>query len=757
MQLFERLSIRNKVLVTMLGAVLATQALLGALWLWADSRAIGRQAVDGALMNATLVAEYAVSALVFGDVDGGRSMLDKARMVPAMTAATIYDSTGHAFASSGDTTQPWYRPTVHADRGRPGHIIRKGYLVVTAPIRYESVFYGHVRLVSSLRPMRMRLLQHAMFAGGLMILVALLAVALTVWLERFISRPILELSDITERITRDADFTRTLDSQRRDELGLLYRNFGRLLERIREKQAQRDAAEGALRASETRMRAMLDGLPDLLLTVDRDCRFTAVDGSDEHLFLPPGELLGKTFRDVLPPDVAIRSEQLVRTAIETQKVQQIEHTFDNAGEEMRLEARIIPLGPDEALALVRDVTEQHRAQVHLVRSQKMETVGTLASGLAHDFNNVLAGISSSVYLLDMLLREDGEVSREDLKESLGVITMATQRAGGIVQQLLSFARTHEARRELVDLNAVIADARVICANTIDKSVTLQFRPADKPAMVSGDRTQMQQVVLNLCVNAEHAMTIMRPPDQLRGGTLEVEVRSKVADDTMAAAHPHVRRGMSYWCVRVSDTGVGMSDKLLPRVFDPFFSTKDKMHGTGLGLAMAYRIIEQHDGFIDVHSEEGTGSTFDVCIPSATMDEPQVEHEDELCAVATSGARVLIIDDEEIVRSSTGRLLRRSGYTVACAAGGLEGLAAYKRDPDAVDLVLLDLSMPGLSGRDVFRELKAFDPAVRVLMSSGLHDDPRVLESMEDGVMGFVQKPFQLSVLIAEIERIVSGR
>ncbi len=756
MRLFEGLSIRNKVLVTMLGAALATQVLLGALVLWADSRAIGRQAIDGALMNTALVAEYAVSALVFGDVEGGRSILDKARMVPAMVGATIYDSTGRAFASSGDTTRPWYRSTLQGDRMRAGHVIGGGNLIVTVPVRYEGELYGHVRLVSSLRPMRLRLLRHAMFVGVLMVLVALLAVALTVWLERFISRPILELSNITERITRDADFTCTLDSRRRDEVGLLYRSFGRLLDRIREKQAQRDAAEQALRASETRVRAMLDGLPDVLLTVDKDCRFTAVDGSRAQLYMPPEEVLGKRVGEALPPGSASNAEQTVRKAIATQKVERFEYMVDIAEEQKRFEARVIPLGTDEALTLVRDVTEQRRAQGQLVQSQKMETVGTLASGLAHDFNNVLAGISSSVYLLEMILGEEGDASSEEVKEALGVIGTATQRAGGIVQQLLSFTRTHDTTRELVDLNAVLADVRVICANTIDKSVALQFRPADEPAVVSADRTHMQQVLLNLCVNAEHAMTIMRRPDQRRGGTLEVAVELQTADCAMTAARPNVRTGARYWCVRVSDTGVGMSDALVARVFDPFFSTKDKMHGSGLGLAMTYRIIEEHSGFVDVHSEEGAGSTFSVCIPSATPAKPPASSTREQSRAGCGGGAILIIDDEEIVRSSTSRLLEKSGYTVECAAGGLDGIAAYTRDPRAIDLVLLDLSMPGLSGRDVFRELKALDPDVRVLMSSGLRDDPRVVASMDEGVMGFIQKPFRLSVLIAEIERILSA-
>lgn len=758
MRPFERLSIRGKLLIVILGIVLFVEVVLSALFMWTDWRNTRQQATSTVLTNARLIAEYSVAPLVFGDRDGGASVLRTARSVPNLSLAAVYDSAGNAFSFSGDTTS--IDQFSFLDDRYNAHAQFVGdQLLASAPVQDVNGYYGHVHMVVDARPLTQELWRHLLWVVTISLFALLLSVGLAFILEGVISHPIENLARVTQDITRRADFSVCVTSSRTDEIGALYRDFNGLLQRIRDKEAERDAAEQALRLSETRMRTILDGMPDMIFAIGRDMVFHDAAGARESFMLEPHEFLGRRVEDVLPDDVAKGTQVAVAKALDSRRTQLYEYrlSFDGSTPGY-FEARIIPSGHDEVFAVVRDVTDKRKAEAQLLQAQKMETVGALASGLAHDFNNVLAGISSTVSLLEMSLEDNnGKVTPEELDESLEIITMATNRAAEIVRQLLSFTRRQELTIAPVDLNVALRNAMTICRNSFDKSISLDFQPNSDPAMVGGDATQMEQVVLNLCVNAEHAMTFMRPAEQTRGGRLTVQILKVVVDDQFAQGHPESVVGKAYWRLRVSDTGVGMDRQTIRRIFDPFFTTKDRHRGTGLGLATVYNIVHLHNGFIDVYSDPGHGSTFSIYLPVLEFAVAEPTQVRAVRQRSSGHATVLVIDDEELIRKSAGRILLQAGYTVLIAEGGMEGIELYRRNRDTVDIVLLDLSMPHMSGRETYLALRQEKADVAVVMSSGLRQDPRVDESLEAGVLGFVQKPYTADALLSELDRVLEKR
>ncbi|MGL4370363.1 MAG: response regulator, partial [Spirochaetota bacterium] len=271
-------------------------------------------------------------------------------------------------------------------------------------------------------------------------------------------------------------------------------------------------------------------------------------------------------------------------------------------------------------------------------------------------------------------------------------------------------------------------------------------------VISGDPSQVEQIILNLCVNAAHAMTIMRKPGEKPGGVLTVSIRHIHADSIFCSSHAEAFPGW-YWMISHCDTGVGMDSDTMHKIFDPFFTTKEKESGTGLGLVMAYSIVHQHGGFIQVYSERETGSSFNVYFPENSHAEGNEDQQEPVSAEKGTGS-ILVIDDEEIIRLIAEKMLRECGYDVTLAENGKDGIRRYKEMSKKADVILLDMAMPGMSGNEVYRELKKFDPGVKVLLTSGFRQDGRVEEALKLGINGFIQKPYSLRELSQKIKDII---
>ncbi len=399
---------------------------------------------------------------------------------------------------------------------------------------------------------------------------------------------------------------------------------------------------------------------------------------------------------------------------------------------------------DVILAVVRDLSERKKSEEQLMQAQKMETVGTLAGGLAHDFNNVLGGILGPVSILRKKLDADDKVDEDLLRRYLLMMKQAGENAASMVKQLLTLSARQELKLAPVDLNLSIKHVMKICRGTFDKTIRLEPVYCETPSMIHADPAQVEQMLLNLCVNAAHAMTIMKEKDEQWGGTLTVSFQRIFSDRYFLRHHPDARE-IDYWCLSVGDTGIGMDKNIRNKIFNPFFTTKMRGSGTGLGLAMVYNIVKQHRGFIDVSSEKGKGTTFHVYLPYFEVSDTLLADENDQKIYYGKGI-ILVVDDEERIRITARDLLSECGYTVLVAEGGHRALEIYRAEGIEIDAVLLDMSMPEMSGKETFEHLKKIDPNVNVVLTSGFKQDERVDEVMKRGIRYFIEKPYTIEKL-----------
>jgi two-component system, cell cycle sensor histidine kinase and response regulator CckA len=391
------------------------------------------------------------------------------------------------------------------------------------------------------------------------------------------------------------------------------------------------------------------------------------------------------------------------------------------------------------LCLREDITERKQLEQQLRQAQKMESLGTLAGGIAHDFNNLLAIINGYSEFC-----QQGTQEPAVLQKSLREIHRAALRASGLVRQILTFSRKTEVKFSPVDLNQLTRDLVTLMAETFPRTVTIQLDLQDRLPALLADHNQLQQIILNLCVNARDAMPA--------GGPITLTTR------TVAGAN--VRRlgadpGHHYACLRVSDTGIGMTPEIRQRIFEPFFTTKGGNQGTGLGLAVVYGIVVAHHGFIDVVSVPGVGSTFSVYLPLA---------ESSAAAQTGSGSSdfpggtesLLIVDDEESLRALLAAALARKGYTTMTARSGVDAIEMISDGSRQFDAVLLDLNMPGASGVEVLKVIRICRPRLKVVVVSG-HINPAARVEFEQlGQRYFVQKPYKLDELGRQLRSLLDS-
>ncbi|PKL37438.1 MAG: hypothetical protein CVV44_13885 [Spirochaetae bacterium HGW-Spirochaetae-1] len=396
--------------------------------------------------------------------------------------------------------------------------------------------------------------------------------------------------------------------------------------------------------------------------------------------------------------------------------------------------------------------EKESVRLQLMQAQKMEAVGNLAGGLVHDFNNVLNAISGSLEIIQTLLEKEVLSKGEKIERYIDMARTSFQRARDIISQLLMISKKQEQKLSPVDINLSLEHILNIAMNSFPKSVQLDFHLLDLPAYIHADETQIEQAFLNIAVNASHAMTIMRGEGEGEGGRMTVTIERREFDVDFCSLHPEADKGKAYVLISFTDTGVGMDEDVRLRIFEPFFSTKTDL-GTGLGLSMVYSIIKMHKGFIDVYSEPGVGTVMRVYIPEYTVDDVRrIRREHQLQAVQGTGT-ILVVDDEKDMILIAEEFLRQCGYYVVGAEGALAGIDTFKKNHRNIDAVLLDLSMPVKSGVEMIRELQKIDPAVRVLLASGLSNDERIEKALKNGARGFIAKPYskyELSVKMKEI-------
>lgn len=395
--------------------------------------------------------------------------------------------------------------------------------------------------------------------------------------------------------------------------------------------------------------------------------------------------------------------------------------------------------PQKVLAINTDISERKRLEAQFLRAQRMESIGTLAGGIAHDLNNVLAPITMSIGLLQE------HVTDPEAREILSTIEISAARGADMVKQVLSFARGMEGPRIPTDVGGLLEDVGRIVRETFPRNIHFRTDPTADTWKILGDPTQVHQVLLNLCVNARDAMP--------QGGELRISAENVTLDEHFAemsgqaSPGPYVRLG-------VSDTGVGIAPAIIDQIFDPFFTTKDVGEGTGLGLATARAIARDHGGTLAVQSEEGSGTTFVLYLP-ALPSKPAVEQpRNARSRRKGSGELILVVDDEEAVCRVTRRTLEAHGYRVLTAPDGADALGLYARACDEVAVVLTDLMMPVLDGPSTIRALKRMNPDVKVVAASGLSVDGVMARAAAAGVRHFLWKPYTAGRLLEVLDEVI---
>ncbi|MGC9092190.1 MAG: PAS domain S-box protein [Bacteroidota bacterium] len=384
----------------------------------------------------------------------------------------------------------------------------------------------------------------------------------------------------------------------------------------------------------------------------------------------------------------------------------------------------------------RDVTQELMLEEQLIQAQKMESIGLLASGIAHDFNNLLGGILGYASFMKTKLSQSDPIYRY-----ADTIERSATRAAELTSQLLAFARGGQYNVKPVNVNDIAEEALKLAKSSLDKSIVIETHFQSELPNVEGDAGQIQQVLMNLILNARDAMPA--------GGKLIVSTESLVLAEEYVKSHVEAKKGL-YVLLSVSDTGIGMDKKTLQRIFEPFFTTKEK--GTGLGLSMVYGIVKNHGGFIRVYSEVGEGTTFRVYLPASEKTETPLRMEE--APMSTGNELILVVDDEDTLRELVKDVLETYGYRVMLAGNGEEALQVYSKHKEEIALVILDMVMPKMGGRETFLKLKELNPKVRALLSTGYSQNGKAQEILNSGVMGFLQKPYQAEELAAKVRKVL---
>ncbi|MBX6363074.1 MAG: PAS domain S-box protein [Gemmatimonadetes bacterium] len=590
---------------------------------------------------------------------------------------------------------------------------------------------------------------------GLIALVFVALGAAGAWaLSRQVTAPLVEVTRAAEDIAR-GDYARRVSTTRRDELGRLASAFNSMAEQVGSAAAsltaradELEAANAKLRDSEQRYRQLVELSPDGII-VHRDLRIRFANPAALVLVgaAAPADFIGRSVLDMTHPDEHEAVERRTRRCQEAGEpapfVERRIRRLD--GTELSAEAASRPImldGRRAVLTIIRDTSERKRLEAQFRQAQKMEAVGQLAGGVAHDFNNVLTVIAGYTGILLADLPADAP-ARADVAE----IQAAAERAATLTRQLLAFSRRQLLQPRPLDLNALTADLEKMLRRVLPADIQFETRLDPALGSVHADPGQIEQVLMNLVVNARDAM-----PD---GGRLTIETANVELAEGQAPLHWEARPG-HYVMLAVSDTGHGMDEDVQAHIFEPFFTTKEKGKGTGLGLSTAYGIVKQSGGFISVYSEPGHGTVFKVYLPRVDAEALPDSRADLTGAVTRGCETILLAEDEAPVRATVRRILERAGYTVLEAATGREALELCARGTPAIDLLVTDMVMPDMNGRDLAARFRERYPRAATLFMSGYTED----DVQRQGVLGagvvFVEKPFTPQALTAKVREALAA-
>lgn len=516
---------------------------------------------------------------------------------------------------------------------------------------------------------------------------------------------------------------------------------------------ERDQLANELEKSKVFLRKVIDAAPSMIFVKDREGRFTLVNQAVADMYGTTVEgLIGKRDRDFNPKQEEVEhflDHDRMVIDLEREVFIAEEKITDSDGNIHWLQTIKRPIktarhDEPQVLGVATDISENKKLYEQLVQAQKMEAIGQLAGGVAHDFNNYLTGIMGYTSLLKI-----STSSPKDVEYAANMIESITKKGSQLTEKLLGFARKGKNQNISVDMHACVRETAALLNCTIEKNIKVtQMLEAPSPFIV-GDPTQMQQLILNLIINARDAIRMAQ-------GNLE-QGKIKVATSTVKLLpddYLELKAG-PYFCLSVSDNGCGIEPSIIDKIFEPFFTTKDPSKGTGMGLAMAYGIVKNHHGTIKVSSRPGEGSVFTIFLPSADAG-ATVAPERKLSRTVSGEGHILIVDDHQIILDVTARMLAYLGYDVVTANDGVEALKYFSENLADIDLVIIDMVMPNMGAKDCYREMKRMKPDIKAILSTGYGRNGAAQEILNDGITAFVQKPYHLEKLSQVVAEVLHG-
>jgi PAS domain S-box-containing protein len=510
---------------------------------------------------------------------------------------------------------------------------------------------------------------------------------------------------------------------------------------------ERKRAEKALQQSEEKYRTLIDNIQDgVFLIQDAKIQF-ANEAFARIAGYTVEEITGKDFRElVAPEDLEIVADRYHRRQAGDDVPREYELRMLHKDEKTRIfvnmKVGLVTYRDRMAsIGTVKDITEKKKLESQLLRAQRMESIGTRTSGIAHDINNMLTPIMLSLEILREKFKD------EQSQRLLNTIERSTQHGANLMRQVMSFARDVESERMALQVTGTISEIEKIAKETFPRNIEIRTDVPKDLWNISGDSTQLHQVLMNLCVNARDAM-----PD---GGILSISAENLFIDEDYAHINIETKVGPSI-VITVSDTGIGIPPEILDRIFEPFFTTKELGKGTGLGLSIVLEIVKSHGGFINVNSEVGKGTVFKIYLPAITTTETQKAEDRRFELPEGHGESILVVDDEPQILDITRVTLESHGYRVLTTDNGKEAIILYSQYRDEIKLVLMDMIMPVMDGSMSIRELRKVDPKVKIIAVSGLTEKDK-LTNVAGTVRAFLPKPYTTERLLKTIQEVLTTK
>ncbi len=715
------------------------------------------------------------AALTFGDKQSATETLEAFKSVPTIIGAAVYDSKGKVFAH--------YSRDGHAHN--PEKISQYGYKSGFYHIDFSDVIVldreiiGSIYICAELESFYARIIRYLLALTIVMGLAFLLSSMLFARLHRIITEPISTLTDLMRVVSKEQDYSVRANVYGSDELSYLTQGFNEMLEKIHERDielaqyrthledlvkkrttelttanrelekelAERIRIEKELAESEYRYRTIFEttGNPSAIIGADTtilmtNSAFERISGYTRE------EVEGKmNFMSFIAADDLdkLKGYHIARrTSPQTTPTEYECRVIDKAGNVLHvvMTSAIIP-GTDRSVTSMLDMTERKRLEEQLIQSQKMEAIGQLAGGVAHDFNNILTSIIGYGNLIQMKISDN-----EKLAQYMDPLLVSADKAKHLTQALLAFSRKQIISPRPIDLNEVIENVKAFLIRLIGEDIELKTHFTEKDLVVFADAGQIDQILMNFATNARDAM-----PD---GGTFGIDTNVVTIDEIFSKKHHYGKPGQ-YALMRIFDTGVGINKKIQEHIFEPFFTTKEVGKGTGLGLSIVYGIVKQNNGYINVYSEPGHGTVFKIYLP---LIQSKIEQEKSEPSEKPRGGSetILLAEDDTQTRAIIKEVLKEYGYTIIEAVDGEDAIIKYNKFHKEIALMVVDVIMPKKDGRNVYEEIKKSYPGAKALFISGYTADIIHKKGIVEENIHFLEKPIIANIFLTKVRSILDN-